>query len=305
MSLSTPKAISTSRYATNFEVYVAKADFKFNAAHFVAFQGFRERLHGHNYTVAVRLLGSRQISRDGYVLDFGDVKKYVKVICKRLNERFLCPTESDVIDVQIVDSANENGIKSKSVILICEDGAKFVIPHDDCAMLPIVHATVEEMAIYIWGEIIDGLDPAFLRRRGIHTMEVMVSEAPGQEALFRYEIPKNVSKFDVKSFIMGGEVEIEPKPCLDQEESEGNANVPQESDTSISNRINGTAKSSVEKTDGNKSECCDTCSLSTFSKQLQQLATAINEKPRSNDITADDLRSMLEKNNTDQSTWEG
>jgi 6-pyruvoyl-tetrahydropterin synthase len=259
-------------------------------------------LHGHNYTEAVRLLGSRQISCDGYVLDFGDVKKVVKVVCKRLNERFLCPVESDVIDIQIVDSENENGrddnvLKTKSVVLVCEDGAKFVIPHDDCAMLPIVHATVEEMSIYIWGEIIHGLDPEFLRRRGIHTMEVMVSEAPGQEALFRYEIPAKASKFDIKSFIMGGEIEIEPKPCLDQEENEGFANRSQESDTSISSRINGTAESSVENTDINKSQCCESCSLSTFSTQLEQLASALNEKPRSNDITAEDLRSMLEKNN--------
>merc|ERR1712194_906230 len=117
--------------------------------------------------------GSRKISSDGYVLDFGDVKKVVKVVCKKLNERFLCPTKSDVIDINIVDSVNgngsgDNGVKSKTVVLECEDGSRFVIPHDDCAMLPIVHATVEELSIYIWGEIMDGLDPDFLRRRGIH-----------------------------------------------------------------------------------------------------------------------------------------
>jgi hypothetical protein len=42
-------------YLEAYSVYVAKADFKFNAAHFVAYKGFRERLHGHNYTVGVRL----------------------------------------------------------------------------------------------------------------------------------------------------------------------------------------------------------------------------------------------------------
>ena len=43
-------------------------------AHFVAFKGFRERLHGHNYTVGVRVFGPLS-EGDGYVLDFGDVKK--------------------------------------------------------------------------------------------------------------------------------------------------------------------------------------------------------------------------------------
>jgi 6-pyruvoyltetrahydropterin/6-carboxytetrahydropterin synthase len=235
--------------------------------------------------VGVRLLGSRQISFDGYVLDFGDVKKVVKVVCKKLNERFLCPTKSDVIDLKIVDSENEkeeggNGSKSKSVILVCEDGAKFVMPLDDCAMLPIVHATVEELAIYVWGEIMDGLDSSLLRRRGIHTMEVVMAEAPGQEAVFRYEVPEKASRFDVPSFILGGDIQIECKPCLDVGENENLQN------------------SDVKNIDS-KSQCCESCDLSVFSKQLEQLALALNEKPRSNDITADDLRAMLEKSSAD------
>uniref|UniRef100_A0A7S2RP79 6-pyruvoyltetrahydropterin synthase n=1 Tax=Mucochytrium quahogii TaxID=96639 RepID=A0A7S2RP79_9STRA len=54
-------------------VSLKKERFKFNCAHFIAFKGFRERLHGHNYQVGVKLWGERQ--SDGYVLDFGVVKK--------------------------------------------------------------------------------------------------------------------------------------------------------------------------------------------------------------------------------------
>jgi len=36
---------------------VAKEDFKFSSSHFVAFDGFRERIHGHNYSCSVRLRG--------------------------------------------------------------------------------------------------------------------------------------------------------------------------------------------------------------------------------------------------------
>jgi len=259
-------------YATNFEVYVSKPDFKFNAAHFVAYKGFRERLHGHNYTVGVRLLGSRHISYDGYVLDFGDVKKVVKVICKRLNERFLLPMETDVIDITIVDAENGNEVdynvgdetKGKNVIQLTEDGSKFVMPLDDCAILPIVHATVEELSIYLWGEIIQGLDSGYLRRRGIHTMEVICAEAPGQEAVFRYEIPEKPTKFDIPSFIKGGEIEITPKPCLAEQE-------------------------------GKDSDCQG--GVSAFRNQLAQIASGLNAKPRSGDITANDLQSMLDNNN--------
>lgn len=285
---------TSSRYVTNFEVYVSKESFKFNAAHFVAFQGFRERLHGHNYTVGVRLLGSRQISSDGYVLDFGDVKKVVKVVCKNLNERFLCPTKSDVIDMQI----EEDGNNSKSVVLTCEDGARFVIPHDDCVMLPIVHATVEELAIYVWGEVLDGLDHKLLLRRGIHTMEVIMAESPGQEAVFRLEIPETKTgdrfRLDVPSFIRSGEIELTPKPCLGQEESSVATSKPQVSYTANASTM--TASESTVAHGNAKSPCCESCSLSSFSNQLEALASALNEKrPSDDELTADDLRSLLEK----------
>src|SRR4051812_2944212 len=62
-----------------FEVFVAPSDrFKFNAAHFIAYKGFRERLHGHNYSVSITLIGRcGQLGSDGYLLDFGDVKDIV------------------------------------------------------------------------------------------------------------------------------------------------------------------------------------------------------------------------------------
>ena len=45
------------------------ADFKFSSGHFVASPGFRERLHGHNYTGKVRLDG--ELCHDGHVIAFG------------------------------------------------------------------------------------------------------------------------------------------------------------------------------------------------------------------------------------------
>lgn len=197
-----------------FEVNVTKDTFKFNAAHFVAYPGFRERLHGHNYRVAVRLLGSRKIGPDGYVIDFGCVKDVVKRICKDINEHFLCPTLSNVMTVSTV-ALGESG--EESVRLDCEDGSLFIFPRSDCAMLPIVHATTEELAIYLWGKILEGLDADHLLKRGIHTMEVNVSEAPGQDATFRLRIPQakdgdSSHLFDVASYVTKGEVV--PRPCL-------------------------------------------------------------------------------------------
>ena len=38
-----------------YSVVVAKDYLKFSAAHFIAYPGFREPLHGHNYQVSVRI----------------------------------------------------------------------------------------------------------------------------------------------------------------------------------------------------------------------------------------------------------
>lgn len=52
-------ALVTSAYsrdmAAHFEVFVSKEDFKFNCAHFISFKGFRERLHGHNYRISIKV----------------------------------------------------------------------------------------------------------------------------------------------------------------------------------------------------------------------------------------------------------
>ena len=54
-----------------FEVFVNTPELKFNCAHFIAFRGFREKLHGHNYTMSVRVTGQDTLGEDGYVIDFG------------------------------------------------------------------------------------------------------------------------------------------------------------------------------------------------------------------------------------------
>lgn len=300
----------------------------------MAYKGFRERLHGHNYTVGVRLLGSNQIQHDGYVLDFGDVKTVTKKVCKSLNERFLCPTKSDVIDIQIVPSSNvvttvtnnnNNNNKSndnvatttnkngnsnsteeklssagnneninddgdeKSVVLTCEDdGAVFVMPLQDCAMLPIRHATVEELAVYVWSEILTGLGPSKLLDRNIHTMEIILAEAPGQEAVFRWSIPKSKStndnndvKLNVIDFIATAN-DTPPKPCLPI--TDNSATQTQNTTTTTSSLINSSSNNVIHKKNSEDDDACKDCfdkyfrNTDTFFKQLEVLASAVNEK---------------------------
>jgi len=332
----TPNPPTPKPTTTTFEINVAKETFKFNAAHFVAYRGFRERLHGHNYQVAVRLLGSRTISHDGYLLDFGDLKKVVKAVCRDLNEFFLCPVLSDVMQISVLKGSSSNNTEEEeggskvahdTVKIVCEDGATFLFPLSDCAMLPLVHATTEELAVYLWGKILSRLEVSYLLKRGIHTMEITCAEAPGQDALFRMEIPKDVGGEDggeggvaeaierltnVKSYISTGD--LVPSPCLPRasavstrggttgdDDASHSLNMLQNAVVVPTERSgnNGVVGVGGGEDDGanSKLRCCANCS-SSFSKQLQGLIDTTTTAARTKDGKGleqdDESRELLE-----------
>ncbi len=153
-----------------FRVFVSKDYLKFNAAHFIAYPGFREALHGHNYRVSVEIAG--ELGPQGYVLDFGIVKKVARRVCKRLDEKTLLPAQSDCLHIE------QHG---KQVSVRFEQD-EFCFPAQDVVLLPIVHTSAEELARFLAGEIrrelaADGIPDAF-------TIEVGVAETPGQMAFF-------------------------------------------------------------------------------------------------------------------------
>ena len=156
-----------------YSVVVSKDYLKFAAAHFMAYPGFREALHGHNYQVSVRVEGA--LGPDGYVLDFGLVKRVAKALCDELDERFVVPSRSDCLRVTVGPD---------SVEVVTEEGDRFVVPAKDCAVLPIVHSSAEELAAHLLGRLRDALR-AEVGGRGLAAIEVGVAEAPGQAAYCR------------------------------------------------------------------------------------------------------------------------
>lgn len=164
-----------SERAERYEVFVSKDDFKFNAAHFIAYPGFRERLHGHNYRVSVRITGP--VGHDGYVVDFGDIKRAARSVCAEMNERTMIPIESDCIQVEEKDG---------QIALRCEDGSRFSFPEGDCILLPITHTSAEKLAAYVCHRLVESLD--VLAKRGVQSVEVGVAEVPLQEARYTVEL---------------------------------------------------------------------------------------------------------------------
>ena len=158
----------------SFSIQVAKENLKFSAAHFIAYPGFREALHGHNYQVGVRIEG--RLMATGYVLDFGLIKQATREIVERLDERTLIPANSDCLAIE----------RRGATLAIRYEHDEFVIPAADVVLLPIVHTSAEELARYIWEQLYGVLD----RRQaldGVVAMEVSVAEGPGQAATYRRE----------------------------------------------------------------------------------------------------------------------
>jgi len=156
-----------------YSVVVAKDYLKFAAAHFIAYPGFREPLHGHNYQVSVRV--DAELGPDGYVLDFGLLKRIAKGLCEELDERVLVPERSDCLIVTRLEDAVE---------LTTERGDRFRFPAADVVLLPVAHSSAEELAAYLVARLRDRL-LGEARGRGLAALEVGVAEAPGQVAYCR------------------------------------------------------------------------------------------------------------------------
>jgi len=156
-----------------YSVVVAKEYLKFAAAHFIAYPGFREPLHGHNYQVAVRV--EADLGPDGYVLDFGMVKRAAKALCDELDERVILPARSECLTVTA---------STPSAPAVTASGERFRFPANDVRLLPIVHSSAEELAAYLLTRL-RALLAAEAAGRTLVALEVGVAEAPGQTAWCR------------------------------------------------------------------------------------------------------------------------
>lgn len=157
-----------------FSVAIGKELLRFTAAHFIAFRGFREPLHGHTYQAQVTVSGP--VGPDGYVVDFLVLKKIAEEECAHLHFRTLLPQQSDCLTIEA---------SAEAVTVHCEDGSRFLFPRQDVCLLPIVHTSSEEIARYLLTRLRERLSAT--RGNSIQTIEVLIEDIPGQVAVCREE----------------------------------------------------------------------------------------------------------------------
>lgn len=149
------------------EISIGKEDMKFSSAHFTLFENSAERLHGHNYRVQLMLRG--HALRDGLLLDFATVKIEARRLCSELDEALLLPGTAP--GLRITRAHGEVEVHCR--------GKRYVLPEDDCRILPVPNASCECLAEYFCGVLVERLRPALVAA-GVLAFAATVEESPGQ-----------------------------------------------------------------------------------------------------------------------------
>ncbi|HET6611846.1 MAG TPA: 6-carboxytetrahydropterin synthase [Kofleriaceae bacterium] len=152
-------------------IRVARERFKFSCAHMTVFpDGTKERLHGHNYTLAVALdLVDGRFER---MVDFARVKAVCAAICDGWRERTLIAGDNPYL---VLSPASGDELE----LSLC--GKRYVFPREDVLVLPIVNTAVEDLASHAADLVVARLGPV-LPAGSVTAVEVTVEETPGQGA---------------------------------------------------------------------------------------------------------------------------
>src|SRR6266481_3756806 len=151
----------------HFRVRVTKDHLVFSAAHFITFNGnICERLHGHNWRVAVEASGG--LDENFYVIDFLALRDASQKIVNELDHRMLLPTEHKAISVWT----------SEREVEVTFEDRRWVFPREDCVLLPIENTTAERLAWWIGTRLREELPAAALER--VTWLDVEVEENFGQ-----------------------------------------------------------------------------------------------------------------------------
>ncbi len=118
-----------------FCLQLAKEAFKFSAAHFTLLGEDAEHLHGHNYRVAVEVVG-RRLDADGLLVGFSGLKALLRRSCERLDDRVLVPTRSP--HLVVAQQGDEIEVRWR------ERAYRF--PAAEVVLLPLENSSIELLA---------------------------------------------------------------------------------------------------------------------------------------------------------------
>lgn len=148
-------------------IELSKEYLKFSAAHFTVFSAAeRERLHGHNFTVAARIVAP--VGANGMCFSYRIFKDRLGELCHELDEYMLLSARSPYLQI------GEHGEHYRVVF----NGEEMFFRKGDTRLLPIRNATVEEYARYLLERLLE--DSALLAEYDVREVVIKVASGPGQ-----------------------------------------------------------------------------------------------------------------------------
>lgn len=153
-------------------IAIAREQYKFSCAHMTVFaDGSKERLHGHNYTLAIELeLDRIELAA---MMPFAPLKTALAELCAAWKEHVLLAANNPFFELVRDDVELE--------FRLC--GERYVLPRQDALLLPIDNISVEALAAHV-AELL----AARLAHPGARTLTVTVEESPGQGARCELEL---------------------------------------------------------------------------------------------------------------------
>jgi 6-pyruvoyltetrahydropterin/6-carboxytetrahydropterin synthase len=143
-----------------------KSNISFSSAHIIPDYEKCGRLHGHTYAVHVKVVG--EPDEKGIIMDFSLLKDILKKTVNELDHRILIPEKSSLVTIKKEDGSIKMVTLKKH----------YVLPMEDCVLLPIDSTSAENLARYILNRVLGKINTS----KRIKSVEIGVDEGLGQGA---------------------------------------------------------------------------------------------------------------------------
>lgn len=177
----------------HYSIEVRAERFKFSAAHLgISPEGHRERLHGHNFRLQVRMrlassVGAGAGQSSGPVGQprgpelLAAVKRALRDICRDLHERTLVALSNPHLRVTLESTGEREQVR------LSHPQGEYLLPREDVVLLPMENTSADQLAAWIHGELCRRLRALPAGLASVDSVEVGVLAGLGEGGL--YEAP--------------------------------------------------------------------------------------------------------------------
>lgn len=153
----------------NVTLHFHDGKLKFSIGHFTIFSKTeRETLHGHNYTLHVKV--ETEINEPGITFDYRLFEEKLVAMCKKLNWYFLIPERSPYLSIVDDDPHYQITFDNESMWLLKKD----------VVLMPLENITLETLSQWFVDEVT--ADTVFMQQFHVKKINVTVFNGPAHAA---------------------------------------------------------------------------------------------------------------------------